>query len=174
MSTLQERSGELTTKGKPLTVYGAQLSVGDVAPEVTLRAADQSAVALSSFVDKVRLISVVPSLDTGICDAQTRRFDEEAAAFGDEVAVITVSAEHPFNQRRWCGSAGVDSVVVLSDHYDMAFGNAYGTHIKEWRLNQRSIFVIDREGKVAYREYVPEIAQFPDYDAALAAVRALL
>jgi thiol peroxidase len=172
--TMNERAGELTTKGKPLTLLGDTRAVGDKAPDVTLRAADQSSVMLSDYDGKVRLISVVPSLDTGICDAQTRRFNEEAAVLGDDVVILTVSGEHPFNQRRWCGAAGVDKVIVLSDHYDMAFGNAYGTHIKEWRLNQRSIFVVDRDGTIVYREYVPEIAQFPDYDSALAAVRCLI
>ncbi len=166
---MSERAGELTTKGNPLTLLGNKMSVGDAAPDSTLRGLDQKPVSLSDYSGKVRLISVVPSLDTGICDAQTRRFNEEAAEMADDVVVLTISAEHPFNQRRWCGAAGVEDVVVLSDHYDMAFGDAYGTHIKEWRLEQRSIFVVGRDDVIRYIEYVPEIAQFPDYDAALAA-----
>lgn len=169
---MSERVGELTTKGNPLTLLGQKLDVGDMAPDCTLRGLDQKQVSLSDFSGKVRLISVVPSLDTGICDAQTRRFNEEAGQMADDVVVLTISAEHPFNQRRWCGAAGVDDVVVLSDHYDMAFGDAYGTHIKEWRLEQRSIFVVGRDDTIRYIEYVPEIAQFPDYDAALAATAA--
>jgi thiol peroxidase len=153
---------------------GQPLELGQKAPDFTLRANDQSERMLADYAGKVKLISVVHSLDTGICDAQTRRFNEEAANLGDHVAVITVSAEHPFNQRRWCGAAGIDQVEVLSDHYDMNFGDAYGTHIWEWRLEQRSIFVIDQENTVRYVEYVPEIAQHPDYQSALSAVRALL
>lgn len=169
-----ERVGELTIKGNPLTVLGHKLSVGDEAPEFSLRDAGQSEVKLSDSDGKVRLISVVPSLDTGICDAQTRRMNEEAGKFGDDVVILTVSAEHPFNQRRWCGDAGVDQVKVLSDHLDMNFGAAYGTYIKEWRLEQRAMFVVDQNGTITYTEYVPEIAQFPDYDGALSAVTELL
>ena len=169
-----ERFGAVTTKGNPLTVIGSPLSVGDKAPDFVLRRTVADTLTLADSAGKVRLISVVPSLDTGICDAQTRRFNEEAAGLGDDVAIITVSAEHPFNIRRWCGAAGIEQVNVLSDHLDMSFGTAYGTYIKEWRLEQRSIFVIDRDDVVRYVEYVPEIAQFPDFDGALAAVRSLL
>lgn len=171
---LTERRGQLTHRDRELTLVGEPLSVGDVAPDVALRAADQSEVALSSFDGKVRLISVVPSLDTRVCDMQTRRFNAEAADLGDDVVILTVSAEHPYNQKRWCASEGIDQVVVLSDHMDMAFGRAYGTYIKEYRLEQRSIFVINREGIITYLQYVPEISEHPDYEAALAAVREIL
>lgn len=167
-----ERPGAVTLKGNPLTVIGQPVAVGDPAPSFELTANDLSSVSLANSAGKVRLISVVPSLDTGICDAQTRRFNEEAAALGDNVVVITVSAEHPFNQKRWCGAAGIDRVQVLSDHMDMNFGTAYGTYIKELRLDQRAIFVVDAHDKVSYVEYVPEIAQHPDYEAALAATKA--
>jgi thiol peroxidase len=166
-----ERPGGVTIKGKPLTLLGTPVAVGDVAPDATLADSSQQPVKLSDLAGKVRLVSVVPSLDTGICDAQTRRFNEEAVKLGDDVAVVTVSAEHPFNQRRWCGAAGIENLQVWSDHQEMSFGLVYGTYIKEWRLEQRSIFVIDREGIVRYVEYVPEIAQFPDFESALAAVR---
>jgi thiol peroxidase len=168
---MEERFGAVTTKGKPLTVLGTPLGVGDKAPDFVLAANDQSKVTLQDSAGKVRLISVVPSLDTGICDAQTRRFNEEAANFGDDVIVLTVSGEHPFNQRRWCGEAGVDRVQVLSDHMDLSFGDAYGTHILEWRLEQRSIFVVDKDDMITYLEYVPEISQAPDYEVAIEAVR---
>ena len=167
----EERIGAVTLKGNPLTVIGAPLSVGDDAPNFELVANDLSKVGGEQFAGKVRLISVVPSLATGICDQQTRRFNEEAANFGDDVVVLTVSSEHPWNQRQWCGAAGIDKVQVLSDHLDMSFGEAYGVYIKDLRLEQRSIFVIDRNDKVAYVEYVPEIAQFPDFDSAIAAVK---
>lgn len=169
-----ERHGAVTIKGNALTVIGEPVNVGDPAPDVTLTDNGLQSVKISDSQGKVRLISVVPSLDTGICDAQTRRMNEEAANLGDDVVILTVSAEHPFNQKRWCGDAGVEAVKVLSDHQDMAFGKAYGLYIKEWRLNQRAMFVLDRDGKVTYTEYIPEIAQFPDYDGVLDAVKAAL
>ncbi|MEM7336475.1 MAG: thiol peroxidase [Chloroflexota bacterium] len=163
----QGRHGAVTFQGNPLTVRGEQIAVGDKAPEFTLIGNDMTPVTLSDSSGKVRLISVVPSLDTGICDAQTRRFNEEAGRMADNVIVLTVSADLPFAQARWCGAAGVDKVTTLSDHKDMNFGQAYGTHIDELRVEQRAIFVIDAEDTVRYAEYVPEIAQHPDYDAAL-------
>lgn len=171
-----ERFGAVTHRGTVLTVIGDPLHVGDKAPAFTLMANDFSEVSSAEFASKVLLISVVPSLDTGICDAQTRRMNEEALRLGDDVVVITISAEHPYNQRRWCGAAGIDParMKVLSDHMDMNFGRAYGTYIKERRLEQRAIFVVDTAGTIHYVEYVPEIAQHPDYDAALTAVRSLI
>lgn len=169
-----ERHGAVTLKGNPLTVIGDPLKVGDKAPDFVLTANDLSKVTLADSKGKVRLISVVPSLDTGICDAQTRRFNEEAAKLGDGVVVLTVSAEHPFNQKRWCGAAGIDRVQVLSDHMDMNFGTAYGTYIKELRLEQRSIFVVDANDTITYIEYVPEVAQHPNYEAAITAVKEAL
>ena len=166
-----ERVGGVTQKGKPMTVIGAKLKPGDKAPDFRLVANDLSEVTLADSAGKVRLISVVPSLDTSICDLQTRRFNQEAAGFGADVVVLTVSVDLPYAQKRWCGAAGVERVQTLSDHRDMNFGDAYGTHIKELRLEQRSIFVVDRDGVIRYLEYVPETAQHPDYDAALAAVR---
>lgn len=170
---MKERTGELTFKGNPLTLLGERLSVGDTAPDFTLTANDLSKVTLGDSAGKIRLISVVPSLDTGVCDAQTRRFNVEAANYGDNVAIYTVSADLPFAQSRWCGNAGVDKVQTLSDHFDMNFADAYGVHVKELRLDSRSIFIIDADGKLAYVEYVPEVAQHPDYDAALAKLKEL-
>ena len=167
-----ERHGAVTIQGNALTVIGDPINVGEAAPDVTLTDNSMQPVKISDSNGKVRLISVVPSLDTGICDMQTRRMNEEASNLGDDVVILTVSAEHPFNQKRWCGAAEVDAVQVLSDHRAMEFGEAYGLHIKEWRLEQRAMFVLDRDGKVTYTEYVPEVAQHPDYDAALAAVKA--
>ncbi len=168
---MTERTGELTFKGGPLTLLGNKLSAGDPAPAFRLTANDLSPVTLDDSAGKVRLISVVPSLDTGVCDKQTRRFNEEAASIGDNVAILTVSADLPFAQARWCGAAGVDKVQTLSDHYDMNFANAYGVHIKELRLDTRAIFVVDSSGKLVYVEYVPEMTDFPDFDAALAAAK---
>ncbi len=170
----KETLGGVTLKGNPLTVIGERLKVGDKAPNFKLVANDLSTVTLDDSAGKVRLISVMPNLSTGICDAQTRRFNEEAAKLGDEVVALAVSSEHPWNQKNWCAAAGIDRIQVLSDHMDMNFGEAYGTHVKELRLEQRSVFVIDRDGIVRYVEYVPEIAQHPDYDAAIAAVKEVL
>lgn len=119
------------------------------------------------------LISVVPSLDTGVCDAQTRRFNEEAASFGDDVVVLTISMDLPFAQKRWCGANGIENVITLSDHRDASFGEAYGVLMKELRLLARSIFVINEAGEVTYTEYVPEGTNHPDYDRALEALKTL-
>lgn len=167
---VQENPNGVTFKGSPLTTLGSRVAEGEKAPDFTVIANDMSKVTLDDSKGKTRLISVVPSLDTGICDAQTRRFNEEAAKLGDGVVILTVSAEHPFNQKRWCGAAGIDRVQVVSDHMDMNFGDAYGLHIRDWRLEQRAVFVVDKEDVVRYAEYVPEIAQHPDYEAALAAL----
>ncbi|MEZ4833115.1 MAG: thiol peroxidase [Caldilineaceae bacterium] len=158
-----------------LSVQGTRLSVGDPAPEVTL--ADgwiTSAQMLASTAGKIRLISVIPCIQTRICDMQTRRMNEEAAALGDDVVIITISADPPPVQGVWCGAAGVDRVQMLSDHQDMAFGNAYGVHVTAMRAHQRSMFVVDQNDVVRYTEYIPEIGSHPNYDAALAAVRSLL
>ncbi|MCS6774543.1 MAG: thiol peroxidase [Anaerolineae bacterium] len=173
MTTI-ERTNELTLKGNPLTVIGPRLQPGDKFPAVKLTAPDWSAVDLASFSNHIRLISVVPSLDTGICDAQTKRFNEEAEKLGDRVKVITVSADLPWAQRRWMNDAEVKNITVLSDHAEMAFGDAVGTHVKEMRIEQRAVFVVDKDDTIVYAEYVPEIAQHPNYDAALEAVHKLL
>jgi thiol peroxidase len=171
-----ERIGAVTLAGKPLTVLGSQLAVGDKAKDVELNSEgfDTMRFLLASTAGKVRLINVVPSLGTGICDMQTRRFNQEVSNLGDQVVMVTVSADLPFAQQEWCAARGVDRVIMLSDHRDMAFGDAYGTHIKQLRVEQRSVFVVDQDDVVRYVEYVPEIAQHPDYDKALEAVRALL
>ncbi len=169
-----ESFGEATFQGNPLTVIGPRLKVGDSAPAFSLLANDLGAVALSDSAGKVRLISVVPSLDTPVCDLQTRTFNRQLDALGDGVAGYTVSADLPFAQARWCGAAGVARMKTLSDHRDMSFGDAYGTHIKELRLEARAVFVVDAAGVIQYVEYVPEVTNAPDYDAALAAVKALL
>ncbi|MGD8586669.1 MAG: thiol peroxidase [Chloroflexota bacterium] len=168
-----ERQGAFTW-GTPMTVIGEQLAVGDRAPEFKLVANDFSEVKLSDHAGKVRVISAVPSLDTGVCDAQTHRLNEGAGEISDDVVVLTISAEFPINQRRWCGASGLDHVIVLSDHMDMSFGAAYGTYVKERRAEQRSVFVVDRDGIIRYAEYVPVIGQHPDYEAVLETVRQIV
>jgi len=167
-ASTQERHGAVKFKGNPLTLIGPEITVGAKAPEFQVLAHDLSPVTLSSFAGNTLLISVVPSLDTPVCDAQTRRFNEEAAKLPD-VNILTVSMDLPFAQKRWCGAAGIEKVKVVSDHKDASFGKAYGVLIKELRLLSRSIFLVDRTGTVRYVEYVPEVTSHPNYDAALAA-----
>ncbi|MCH7322397.1 thiol peroxidase [Solibacillus sp. MA9] len=164
---------QVTFINKPVTLIGNEVKVGDQAPDFTVLANDLSPVTLKDSEGKVRLFSVVPSLDTGVCDQQTRKFNEAAAELGDNVIIYTVSMDLPFAQRRWCGAAGIDKVVTVSDHRDASFGEAYGVHMKELRLLARSIFVVDENGKVAYVEYVSEGTTHPNYEAALEAVKAL-
>ncbi|MED3978651.1 thiol peroxidase [Priestia megaterium] len=157
-------------KGNDVTLLGNQVKVGDKAPNFTVLANDLSEVTLDSTKGSVRLISVVPSIDTGVCDAQTRRFNEEAAKL-DNVKVLTVSVDLPFAQKRWCGANGIDNVQTLSDHRDLSFGEAYGVAIQELRLLARSIFVVDSNDNVMYVEYLPEVTEHPNYEAAIEAAK---
>lgn len=166
-----ERTGIITFKGNPLTLIGNEVKVGDKAPEFEVLANDLSSYKLSSCSGKVRIISSVPSLDTPVCDTQTRRFNQEAQRIGNDVRVLTISMDLPFAQKRWCGAAGIENLETLSDHRDASFGRAFGVLIKELRLLARSIFVIDKEGVIRYIEIVPELTHEPDYEAALEAVR---
>lgn len=164
----------VTMKGNLLTLVGSEVKIGQQAPDFEVIANDMSSVKLSSFKGKVCIICSVPSLDTSVCDTETRRFNEEAQRLGDEVAVLTVSMDLPFAQKRWCGAAGVKNVQTLSDYRDASFGNAYGVLIKELRLLARAVFVIDKEGIIRYVQIVDELTNEPDYDAALEAVKKLL
>ncbi|MBX5464942.1 MAG: thiol peroxidase [Clostridia bacterium] len=157
--------------GKPVQLAGKPVAVGQTAPDATVQDNSLAMRRLSEWSGKVRLIAAVPSLDTPVCDAETRRFNQEAASLGEDVVILTVSMDLPFAQKRWCGAAGVDRVITLSDHVLASFGEAYGTLMPEARLEARAVFVIDRNDRVTYVEYVPEVTQHPDYEAALAAVR---
>ncbi|MFC5529151.1 thiol peroxidase [Cohnella yongneupensis] len=168
----QERSA--TLKGNPITLVGPSLAPGQPAPDFTLNKNLLETSSLKDFAGKVKLISVVPSLDTGVCDAQTRRFNEEASKLGDNVVIITVSADLPFAQARWCGAAGVDRVVLLSDYKDNVFGKSYGVFIKELHLDMRAIFVVDSNDQITYVEVLGEMTEHPNYEAAVAAVKALI
>ncbi len=168
----QERPNAFDFAGKKVTLIGPELKPGDKAPEFTVVANDRSTVSSTQFDGKVRLICSVPSLNTGVCDKQTRKFNEEASKLGDNVVVLTISADLPFAQASWCGNAGIDRVQTLSDHREMSFGTAFGTYIKEERLLSRAVFVVDSTGTVTYVEYVPAAGQEPNYEAALAAARA--
>ena len=165
-----ERTGATTLKGKPLTLVGPELKAGDAAPDFDVVDGTLSPVHLGDTGKKTRIFSVVPSLDTPVCDMQTKRFNEEAAKL-DNVDIYTVSMDLPFAQKRWCGAFGIDRVKMLSDHKEGSFGSHYGTLIKELRIESRAIFVISPENKVKYAEYVKEVGDHPNYDAALAAVK---
>jgi thiol peroxidase len=166
-----ERANAFQFKGN-VTLVGPELKPGDKAPAFTAVANDLSTVESSAYSGKVRIISSVPSLDTGVCDTQTRKFNQAASELGENVVVLTISADLPFAQKRWCGNAGVDRVITLSDFRDHSFSKAYGTYIKEWTLCSRAVFVVDSSDTVVYAEYVPVAGQEPNYDAALAAARA--
>jgi thiol peroxidase len=170
----QERTGVATFKSNPITLVGPELKAGDQAPNFTVNKNLLTEVTLADYAGKVKLISVVPSLDTGVCDQQTRRFNEEAAGLGDNVAILTISVDLPFAQARWCGAAGIDKVETLSDYKAKSFGLAYGVVIKEFQLLMRSIFVIDANDKIVYVEYLQEMTEHPNYESAVAAVKSLL
>jgi len=168
---MKERAGAVTMKGNPLTLLGPEVREGQKAPDFTALATDLSPVSLASLRGKVVVLASVPSLDTSVCDLETRRFNQEASGLGPEVRILVISMDLPFAQKRWCGAAGVENLRTLSDHRDAAFGLAYGVLIKELRLLARAVFVVDAEGVVRYTQLVRELATEPDYAAVLAAVR---
>jgi thiol peroxidase len=162
-------------RNQKLEVEGAQLQPGDRAPEVTLQTGFASPwPLLASTQGKARIISVIPSIDTGVCDMQTRQMNQAAAELGERVVVVTVSVDMPQAQKRWCGAAGVERVQMASDYLDMAFAKAWGTYVKDLRIEQRSLFVVDADGIVRHAEYVPVIGQSPNFQLALDTVRELL
>ena len=161
-------------KGNPLTLLGNEVKAGDRAPDFVALDTSLSPVRFSSFRGKVCILSSVPSLDTPVCDLETRRFNEEAGKLGEDVVFLTVSMDLPFAQKRWCGAAGVTRVKTLSDHRDASFGMAYGVLTKELRLLARAVFVVDRQGTIRYVQLVKEVSSEPDYDAVLKAVRGVM
>ncbi|MBP7961197.1 MAG: thiol peroxidase [Caldilineaceae bacterium] len=171
-------SRTVTLKGNPVSaIYGEPLQVGQAAPAAAGRNNAFSTATFDVINDtqgKIRVLNFVPSLNTGICDAQTRRFNVDLDQLKEQVAVVTISVDLPFVQKNWCGAAGLEEAIMVSDYFDMAIGKAYGTYLLDLRLEQRGIVVVDAEGTVRYTEYCPEIGMHTDYDAALAAVKALL
>ena len=157
-------------RGNPLTLVGPELKPGDTAPDFSVLDSSLKPVSLADTAGKPRIFSVVPSLDTPVCDAQTKRFNEEAAKLSG-VDIYTVSMDLPFAQKRFCNSFALDNVKMLSDHKDASFGASWGTLIKELRILSRAIFVLDPDNKVKYVEYVPEVADSPNFEAALAAAK---
>lgn len=160
----------VTFKGNPVTLVGNEVKVGDKAPNFSVLANDLSPVTLNDSKGQVRLLISVPSLDTGVCDQETRRFNEEASSLGN-VKVLTVSVDLPFAQSRWCAAAGIENVQTVSDHRDLSFGEAYGVVLPDLRLLARAVFVVDSSDTVTYVEYVSEVTSHPNYEAALEAAR---
>ncbi len=167
-----ERPGATTLKGGPLTLVGPELKAGDNAPEFAVVDTGLKPVNLESTGNGVRIFSVVPSLDTPVCDMQTQRFNKEASQLPN-VKIYTVSMDLPFAMKRWCGAMGVDKIEMLSDHKSASFGESYGTLIKELRIESRAIFVVDQANKLSYVEYVKEVGDHPNYDAALEAAKSI-
>jgi thioredoxin-dependent peroxiredoxin len=165
-----ERPAATTLRGNPLTVLGPELKVGDKAPEFEAVDNALKPVTLATTGNGVRIFSVVPSLDTPVCDAQTKRFNEEAAKLPN-VSIYTFSMDLPFAQKRWCGAFGVDKVQMVSDHRTGSFGEHYGTLIKDLRIHSRAIFVVDKDNVIRHVEYVKEVGDHPNYDTALAAAK---
>jgi thiol peroxidase len=170
--SLHERPKAVTIKGNPFTLVGHELKVGDKAPDFKVHAADFKAVSLADFKGKTKIFVPLFSVETSVCDAEIRRFNQEAAAMG-EVMIAVVSMDLPFSAKRYCGAAGIDKVQVLSDYFDHSFTTGYGTFIKEKRLSSRAIFVVDAHDKVTYVEYVPEVGQQPNFDAVLNHLKAV-
>ena len=169
-----ERSGIITFKGNPFTLLGPELKVGDKAPDFAVVDNGLAPVTLASSSGKVRVISAVPSLDTPVCDTENRRFNQDAAALPGNVVVLTISLDLPFAQKRWCGAAGIDRVVTLSDYRERSFGQNYGILIKELLLLSRAIFIVDANDTIRYIQIVPEVTSEPDYAAVIAAAKALI
>jgi thiol peroxidase len=164
---MAERQGILTIHGNPLTLLGEEIKVGAAAPDAELVDNDLKPVKLSSYRGKTLVVASVPSLDTPVCDIETRRFNDEAAHLGGDIQMLTISMDLPFAQKRWCGAAGVERLTTLSDHREAAFGLGYGVLIKELRLLARAVFIIDREGTLQYMQLVKEVSNEPNYEEVL-------
>lgn len=170
-----ERLGIIKFRGQPATVIGPDLRVGDPAPEFSVQNLDWVPFnGLAGTAGKVRIIAALPSLDTEVCDRETRRFNQEAAALGKDIAILVISTDLPYAQKRWCGAAGVDQVIVLSDHMTGEFGTHYGCLIKEGRVLRRAVFVVNRAGRITYAAYMPALGEEPNYQEVLDRARAAL
>lgn len=171
---MKERKDVVTFQGNPLTLLGDAIEVGQKAPDFGVVANDLTPIKLSDYTGKTVIISVVPSLDTPVCDTQTRTFNEKASDLDDNAVILTISVDLPFAQARWCGATGVERVHTLSDYKDLSFGTAYGLVIKELRLLTRAVLVVDKTGTVQYIQIVNEVTDEPDYKAVLDSVKALV
>ena len=170
---MKESIGVITFKENPLTLLGETVKVGDKAPDFTVLSAGLEPVKLSDYDGKLRILSIYPSIDTGVCQAQNRRFNAEASNLGDAV-ILSISCDLPFAQSRFCAAEGLEKVVTLSDHKDVDFGSKYGFLIKELRLLARGTVIVDKEGIVRYVEFVPEVTMEPDYESAFKLAKEML
>lgn len=172
---MNERKGLITFRNRDVTIIGEDLKPGNLAPEFEVQNQDWETVhGLASTSGKVRIIAAIPSLETSVCDTETRRFNYEAANLSDDIAILVISTDLPYTQKRWCGAAGIDQVTVLSDHLQKDFGPKYGVLMKEIGVLRRAVFVVDKNDTVTYAEYMPAIGVEPDYEAVLAAARKLV
>jgi thiol peroxidase len=170
MST--ERFGLMKVGGMDVTIVGDDLKAGDAAPDFLVQANDWSLMrGLGDTAGKVRILAALPSLETSVCDEETRRFNQEAAGLGADIVVEAISTDLPYTQKRWCAAAGIDRVITLSDHLNAEFGLQYAVLIKERRIFRRAVFVVDKQDKIVYAAYLPELGNRPDYDAVLNAAR---
>jgi thioredoxin-dependent peroxiredoxin len=170
-----KRKGLIQVGGKDATVIGDDIKVGQKAPDFAVFKTDWTPIkALKETKGKVRILAPLPSLDTETCDRETRRFNQEAAGLGKDVAILVISTDLPYAQKRWCGAAGVDQVLTLSDSYKVDFGRKYACLIEERRTLRRAVFVVDRQGMVTYADYMPALGNEPKYDEVLAAAREAL
>lgn len=167
-----EKRQETAMGGKPVTLLGKKLNIGDKAPDFVALKQDLTPFTLKDVSEKIKIISAVPSVDTGVCELQTKRFNEEASKLKD-IAILSISMDLPFALGRFCAVQGIDKVMMLSDHKDASFGEAYGVLIEELRLLNRSIFVLDENNIIRYMEVVAENTNHPDYESALGAVKSL-
>ena len=170
---MKERTGLITMKENPLTLVGNEVKVGELAPDFVVLENDLSPVKFSSYRGKICILSSVPSLDTPVCDMETRKFNEEASRLGPDIVILTLSMDLPFAQKRWCAAAGVNKVQTLSDHRDASFGTSYGVLIKELRLLARAVFLVDRQSTIQYIQLVKDLTKEPDYEALLSALKKL-
>lgn len=161
-----------TFKGEFVTIIGKQLKVGEQLPDFTLVNPDLVKQSLTDFEGKKKVLSIVPSVDTGICDAQTRQFNQ-ALSDMENTVVVTISCDLPFAQKRWCGASGIENALLLSDYYDQSFGKAYGVLMEEWHLLARAVIVANEQNEITYVEYLDNVNSHPDYEAAINAVKEL-
>jgi thiol peroxidase len=168
---MKERAGLVTMRGNSLTLVGNEVKIGEAAPDFVALNPDLTPVKLSSHRNKICIISSVPSLDTPVCNIETRKFNEEASRLGDRIQILTISMDLPFAQKRWCGAAGVNKIQTLSDHRDAEFGLAYGVLIKELRLLARAVFLVDQKGILRYMQLVKEITNEPNYEEIWSALK---
>ena len=170
-----EREGLIQFGGKAATVIGPDMEVGQKAPEFTVHAQNWADfTGLAETQGKVRIIAAVPSLDTSVCDRETRKFNEEAAALSEDITILVISTDLPFTQKRWCGAAGIEQVQVLSDHKTADFDAKYGCLLKDQRILRRAVFVVDCSDRLVYVAYMPVLGEEPDYAEVLAAAKAAL